>query len=147
MSIPSTPITLHRFTADELRMRNQELGIDESHWYSDDELDLLENSDPLQAARIAQRQSKQARHQDPTIAANAPALTTEGLTIVLEEARRILMRDGGDLELVDFSGTIVRVRLKGACTGCPNSVLDLKNVVEKIVQRTYPQVTAVNNTY
>jgi len=48
---------------------------------------------------------------------------------------------------VEISGTIVRVRLKGACVGCPNSMLDLKNVVEKIVRRTFPQVTEVQNTY
>jgi Fe-S cluster biogenesis protein NfuA len=66
---------------------------------------------------------------------------------VLEEARAILLRDGGDLELVEISGTVVRVRLKGACVGCPNSMLALKNVVEKIVRRTFPQVTEVKNTY
>ncbi|MDA8327420.1 MAG: NifU family protein [Betaproteobacteria bacterium] len=143
--ITTTP--LRRFTAEELRARDTELGVADEHWYNDDELDALEQQNPLLSARIAQRQTRLARLQGHIAPGDAPPLTTEGLTIVLEEARSVLLRDGGDLELVDFSGTVVRVRLKGACTGCPNSVLDLKNVVETIVRRTYPQVTDVRNTY
>ncbi len=138
---------LRRFSAEELAQRNQTLGVDDNHWYSDAELDDLEETDPLTATRIARRQSQLTKLRGNTPTGEAPPMTTEGLTTVLEEARAVLLRDGGDLELVDFSGTEVRVRLKGACTGCPNSVLDLKNVVETIVRRAYPQVTAVKNTY
>lgn len=138
---------LRRFTAEELAARNSDLGVTDDHWYSDDELDQLEETDPLAALRIARRQNQIARLRTNVAPGEAPPMTTEGLTAVLEEARAVLLRDGGDLELVDFEGTEVRVRLKGACTGCPNSVLDLKNVVETIVRRAYPQVTAVRNTY
>ena len=66
---------------------------------------------------------------------------------MLEQARSILLKDGGDLELVEIAGSVVRVRMKGNCVGCPNAVLDLKNVVEKLVKRHFPQVSAVRNTY
>ncbi len=142
-----SPAPMRRFSAEELAARNAELGVDDTRWYSDDELDELEQQQPLLAARIAQRQAKISRLRGSVAPGEAPPLTHEGLTAILEEARVVLLRDGGDLELVDFTDTVVRVRLKGACTGCPNSVLDLKNVVETVVRRVYPQVTEVRNTY
>lgn len=120
---------------------------DTAHWYSEEELDALEETDPLLAARIAQHQARIDKLRPYIVNGETPPLTETALIAVLEEARHILLRDGGDLELVAIQGTVVRVRLKGACVGCPNSMLDLKNVVEKIVRRTFPQVTEVQNTY
>lgn len=136
-------IPIKRYTTTELNLRNAELGIDDDHWYDDEELDTMELTYPMQAVRSAQRQAKVSRSRSNIPIGDAPPLTTEGLTAVLEEARAVLLRDGGALEQVDFHDNVVRVRLKGACTGCPNSVLDLKNVVEKIVRKVYPQVTDV----
>ncbi len=138
---------IRRFSAEELTRRNVEMGVDDIRWYEEDELDELEASDPLLAARIAQRQARIEKLKPYAANGIAPPMTPEALTDVLEEARAVLLRDGGDLELVEIRDTVVRVRLKGACVGCPNSVLDLKNVVEKIVRRTFPQVTAVQNVY
>lgn len=140
-------IPIRRFSAEELTQRNVEMGVDDTRWYEEDELDELEASDPLLAARIAQRQARIEKLKPYVANGIVPPLTAEALTDVLEEARAVLLRDGGDLELVEIRDTVVRVRLKGACVGCPNSVLDLKNVVEKIVRRTFPQVTAVQNVY
>ncbi len=141
------PIPIKRFSAEELTARDREMALDDTRWYSEDELDELEDRDPLLAARIAQRQTRLEKLRPYQASGEAPPLTEAALVQVLEEARAILLRDGGDLELVEISGTVVRVRLKGACVGCPNSMLDLKNVVEKIVRRTFPQVTEVQNTY
>ena len=140
-------IPILRFSAEELATRDAEMGLDETHWYSDDELDALEESNPLLATRIAQKQVRIDKLRPYIIEGETPPLTVNALTEVLEEARAILLRDGGDLELVSINGTVVKVRLKGACVGCPNSMMDLKNVVEKIVRRTFPQVTSVQNTY
>ncbi|MDR3392791.1 MAG: NifU family protein [Sulfuriferula sp.] len=144
-------IPIHRFSADEIAARDSEMGLDtnqgETHWYSEEELDKLEEREPLLAARIAQRQARIDKLRPYIVNGETPPLTEAALIAVLEEARQILLRDGGDLELVAIQGSIVRVRLKGACVGCPNSMLDLKNVVEKIVRRTFPQVTEVQNTY
>lgn len=147
MTDVAKPIPITRFSAEELAARDREMALDDTRWYSEEELDELDESDPLLAARIAQRQARLEKLRPYQASGEAPPLTETALVQVLEEARAILLRDGGDLELVEISGTVVRVRLKGACVGCPNSMLDLKNVVEKIVRRTFPQVTEVQNTY
>lgn len=146
MTIDKT-IPIRRFSTAELAKRDAEMGVDDTRWYEEDELDELESRDPLLAARIAQRQAKIEKLKPCVSTGVTPPLTREALIEVLEEARAVLLRDGGDLELVEIRDTVVRVRLKGACVGCPNSVLDLKNVVEKIVRRTFPQVTSVQNVY
>ena len=147
MTDTAKPIPIKRFSAEELAARDREMALDDTRWYGEEELDELEERTPLLAARIAQRQARLEKLRPYQASGEAPPLTEAALVQVLEEARAILLRDGGDLELVEISGTIVRVRLKGACVGCPNSMLDLKNVVEKIVRRTFPQVTEVQNTY
>ena len=51
--------------------------------------------------------------------------------VIDEEIRPSLKKDGGDIDLVDIDGAIVKVALRGACTGCPSSQVTLKNFVEK----------------
>lgn len=65
---------------------------------------------------------------------------------VLEPVRRLLRRDGGDLELVEIAGTVVHVRLLGNCVGCPHADFSLKNLVERAVMKRFPQVTEVVNS-
>lgn len=61
----------------------------------------------------------------------------------LAKIRPMLARDGGSVELVDIEGTVVKVRLTGACHGCPMSQMTLKAGVEKIVKAEVPEVTQV----
>jgi len=118
-------------------------------FYTDDELDALYERDPVLAMRISREQSLLQTQLEAARAADAdaPAPTADAVREVLEEARRILLRDGGDLELVALEGTVVRVRLKGNCVGCPRATLDLKNVVERMVRNRFPQITGVRNTF
>jgi Fe-S cluster biogenesis protein NfuA len=53
---------------------------------------------------------------------------------VLSDIRPQLQADGGDIELVDVEEGIVKVRLKGACAGCPMSKMTLKNGVERYLK-------------
>jgi Fe-S cluster biogenesis protein NfuA len=62
---------------------------------------------------------------------------------VLEEIRPNLQADGGDIELVDVVDGVVRVRLKGACVGCPMSQMTLAFGVEKVLKERSPEVTRV----
>ena len=62
---------------------------------------------------------------------------------VLDEIRPMLQRDGGDVELVDVDGGVVKVRLQGACAGCPMSQMTLRNGIERILKEKIPEVTAV----
>lgn len=63
---------------------------------------------------------------------------------VLEKIRPMLQRDGGDVELVEVmdDGT-VRVRLVGACGGCPMSTMTLKRGIEAKLKEEIPEVKEV----
>jgi len=64
---------------------------------------------------------------------------------VLEEIRPALLADGGDLELVDVKEGIVKVRLTGACAGCPMSTMTLKNGIEARLKERIPEVIRVDS--
>ncbi len=61
----------------------------------------------------------------------------------LAKIRPMLERDGGSVELIDINGTVVKVRLTGACHGCPMSQMTLKSGVERIIKQEVPEVTEV----
>jgi Fe-S cluster biogenesis protein NfuA len=62
---------------------------------------------------------------------------------VLEKIRPNLQADGGDVELVDIQDGIVKVKLTGACAGCPMSTMTLKMGIERILKQEIPEVTQV----
>lgn len=63
---------------------------------------------------------------------------------VLDLIRPSVQADGGDIELVDVdSEGLVRVRLHGACIGCPSSNLTLHMGVERSLRESVPEVTRV----
>lgn len=61
----------------------------------------------------------------------------------LATIRPALQADGGDVELVDVVGGRVEVRLKGACAGCPMSVLTLQMGIEQVLKERVPEVEEV----
>jgi Fe-S cluster biogenesis protein NfuA len=62
----------------------------------------------------------------------------------LESVRPTLQADGGDVELVEVTeGGIVRVRLQGACHGCPMAQLTIKDGIERVLKEQVPGVTEV----
>ena len=64
--------------------------------------------------------------------ANDPrALTMENVERTLDELRPYLMADGGNVEVVEIDGPIVKVRLQGACGSCPSSTMTLKMGIER----------------
>jgi len=121
------------------------LSDDPDHVYTEDELDAIEALDPELALRLDRAQTFAQRS-----AADAPVagpIDEDAVRQAVEEARRILMQDGGDIEYVGLEGRTVQVRLKGACVGCPRSTLDLRNVVERLVRSRAPGVERVANTF
>lgn len=116
-------------------------------FYTEAELDALYEQDPVAALRISREQAALSRRLDAARGSEpgSPLPTADDLKDILEEARAILRRDGGDLDLVDIADTVVRVRLKGACAGCPRSALDLRHVVERLIRQRFPRVSAVEN--
>jgi Fe-S cluster biogenesis protein NfuA len=64
----------------------------------------------------------------------------------LEKVRPSLQADGGDVQLVEVDqGGVVKVRLTGACHGCPMSQTTLKNGIEKLLKQDVPEVKAVES--
>ncbi len=62
----------------------------------------------------------------------------------LDKVRPGLQADGGDVELVDVSADgVVKVKLTGACHGCPMSQMTLKMGIEKILKQQVPSVKEV----
>jgi len=62
---------------------------------------------------------------------------------VLNEIRPYLQADGGDLELVAVQDGVVKVRLQGACAGCPGARMTLEMGVQKRLQEAIPEVVGV----
>jgi len=64
---------------------------------------------------------------------------------VLDDVRTRLQADGGDLELIDIDEQqgIVKVRLKGACIGCPMAQMTLQRGVERVLKERVPEVQQV----
>ena len=65
----------------------------------------------------------------------------------LEEIKPLLQADGGNVELVDVDEEqgIVKVRLTGACAGCPYSQMTLKNGIEQILKQKVPGIKCVES--
>jgi Fe-S cluster biogenesis protein NfuA len=61
----------------------------------------------------------------------------------LAEIRPLLQADGGDIELVEVEGGVVKVKLTGACGGCPMATLTLKNHVERKLREALPGIKEV----
>lgn len=121
------------------------LSDDPDHIYDDDELDAIEAIDAELALRLDRAQTF-ARRAEGNVHADGPIDEAE-IRAAIDEARRILAQDGGDIEFVRLEGRVAMVRLKGACVGCPRSTLDLKNVVERLVRARVPGVERVANVF
>lgn len=61
----------------------------------------------------------------------------------LAEIKPQIQADGGDIDLVAIENNIVKVRLRGACVGCPMSALTLKQGVERIIKSKVPEIQSV----
>ena len=71
------------------------------------------------------------------------ALTNENVEQVLDELRPYLMADGGNVELVEIDGPVVRLRLQGACGSCPSSTMTLRMGIERRLREFIPEIAEV----
>jgi Fe-S cluster biogenesis protein NfuA len=63
---------------------------------------------------------------------------------LIDQIRPNLQADGGDVELIDVDDDgVVKVRLIGACHGCPMAQMTLKNGIEKFLKQGHPGVKSV----
>ncbi len=61
----------------------------------------------------------------------------------LDKIRPSLMADGGNVELVEVKDGVVKVRLTGACGGCPMSQMTLKMGIERALKQEIPEIQDV----
>jgi len=68
----------------------------------------------------------------------------EKVEAALNKIRPVLQADGGDVELIEVtSDGVVKVRLTGACRGCPLSQMTLRVGIEKVIKQEVPEVKEV----
>lgn len=69
----------------------------------------------------------------------------EKVKSVLDKIRPMLQADGGDVELINVEDGVVKVRLQGACAGCPMSQMTLKQGIERLLTQEIPEVQSVES--
>lgn len=70
----------------------------------------------------------------------------EKVEAALNKVRPSLQADGGDVQLIDVDENgVVKVKLQGACAGCPMSQMTLKMGIEKILKQNVPEVSKVES--
>jgi Fe-S cluster biogenesis protein NfuA len=67
----------------------------------------------------------------------------EKVEAALDKVRPSLQADGGDVELVDVEDGVVKVRLTGACGGCPMSAMTLQMGIQRVLKEQVPEVKDV----
>jgi len=67
----------------------------------------------------------------------------EKIEAALSRIRPVLQADGGDVELVDVSDGVVKLKLTGACGGCPMSTMTLRMGIERVLKQEVPEVKEV----
>lgn len=71
-------------------------------------------------------------------------ISKDSVETVINEIRPHLQADGGDIALVDVTDEgVVKVRLLGACAGCPGAMMTLKMGVERVLKEKIAGITSV----
>jgi len=71
-------------------------------------------------------------------------MNREEVQKVIDQIRPQIQMDGGDIELVDVTDQgVVKVKLRGACAGCPGAAMTLKFGVERLLKQKVPEVKEV----
>jgi Fe-S cluster biogenesis protein NfuA len=63
--------------------------------------------------------------------------------IIQTQIRPLLQNDGGDIDFVGIDGKTVKVRLQGACRGCPGAQMTLQMAVERLLRQEVPEIDGV----
>ena len=70
-------------------------------------------------------------------------IVRDRVEVVLNKIRPALVADGGNLELIDVNDGVVKVKLTGACAGCPMSTMTLKMGIERVLKQDIPEIKEV----
>jgi Fe-S cluster biogenesis protein NfuA len=67
----------------------------------------------------------------------------EKVEAALAQVRPALQADGGDVELIDVSEGVVKLKLTGACGGCPMATMTLRQGIEQVLKEQVPEIKEV----
>ena len=67
----------------------------------------------------------------------------EKIEAALKQIRPALVADGGDVELLDVKDGVVKLRLTGACSGCPMATMTLRLGIERALKDQVPEIKEV----
>ena len=67
----------------------------------------------------------------------------EKVEAALAKIKPSLQADGGDVELVEVKDGVVKLKLTGACSGCPMSAMTLQMGIERILKQQVPEIKKV----
>ena len=67
----------------------------------------------------------------------------EKIEAALSQVRPALLAHGGDVQLVDVSNGVVKVKLTGACGDCPMAIITLRQGIERVLKEQVPEVKEV----
>jgi len=70
-------------------------------------------------------------------------ITFDNVDNVLDTIRPALIADGGNVELINVDDGIVKLRLQGACAGCPMSQMTLRMGIERELRKHIPDIQEV----
>lgn len=70
-------------------------------------------------------------------------MTDQEVKDILDEIRPRLQADGGDVEFVELVDKVVKVKMTGACKGCPMAQMTLKQGIESYMKEKLPELEAV----
>ncbi len=77
----------------------------------------------------------------------ALVLNNDNVETILDEMRPYLISDGGNVELVEIDGPIVKLRLQGACGSCPSSTMTLRMGIERRLRDAIPEIEEVEQVF
>lgn len=108
--------------------------------------DALEAGQGIHLSFIMVPATHNGNHSDgPTRGSGAEGVpVTERVAMVIDRIRPAVQNDGGDIELIEVTGEgVVRIRMHGACVGCPSSNMTLRLGIEQNLKTYVPEVTGV----
>ena len=80
---------------------------------------------------------------ETTLNESLPEIEKQIIKLLNEKVKPAVERDGGDIKFREFKDGIVKVELKGSCSGCPSSTMTLKNGVQNLLSHYIPEVKSV----
>jgi len=80
---------------------------------------------------------------DVSIDENLTEIERQIIDLLNTKVKPAVEKDGGDIKFKEFKNGVVKVELKGSCSGCPSSTMTLKNGVQNLLSHYIPEVKSV----